>query len=169
MELLQSFIAPKALLFASTLQGPAAYLSAPNKTPRARYSAQSVSKASPCSLTEAESQMRRINEQGPPALTSARREESRRGVEELSPTTASVRASTGQQPPNWMLGVNQPKQTSLAPCCCAVGSAWWVQRGGWCPWAGQKHREPCHLPAPGSGSPWVLPGPCLQSHEPSSS
>lgn len=78
-ELLQSLAAPRALLFASTLQGPAAYLPALNKMPRARYSAQSVGEASPCSLTEAESQMRGINEHRPPvsAFTSARREGSR--------------------------------------------------------------------------------------------
>lgn len=64
-ELLQSLAAPRALLFANALRGPAASLPALNKTPRARYSAQSIRKASSCSHTELESQMRGINEHSP--------------------------------------------------------------------------------------------------------
>lgn len=156
-ELLQILAAPRALLFASTLRGPAARLPVPNKTPRARYSAQSVSKASPCSLTESESQMRGINEHRPPVsvLTSVGREGSR-----VRGGRASAAASAMLQAPPWDSGGELTQTNQLGPmlwvCLC-------VRRGGQCPWGGQ--RWPCHLPVAGT-EPQVLPGPACSARSP---
>lgn len=161
MELLQSLTAPRVLLFASTLQGPAAYLPAPNKTPRARYSAQSISKASPCSHTEAESQMRGINEHRPPvsALKSARREGRRARGGRAGTVCCSSTSTNEPAAPQWDTG-GEPAQTNqLGPMMlpmglCLVGAKGWTVPLGWAetrpvisPWRGAEASGCCQIPA----------------------